>query len=563
MARQAASSAQVSRSLVPILVESLRTSNGQPVLPQRREPDLADLAAFTLDSAGRVVSWSMTATALFGHQARAAIGQDVCDVLMTGPGQRELVGHALAEVAAGRVWTATVAGGSLGEGRFAFRWEPMAGSDGAVLVVVQRAWPQRAPSWLSEATARIGTSLDLAETASEVVDAAVPWFADAAGIYVIERLLAADEVASPRAGLGAAVRRLAARLSGPVEAATGAALPAGEVVVLDADSLRSQAMATGKPVLSSGGAKIVVGCTSFLTMPLIARGAVVGCAVFGRTAASPAFNPGDVALADVLASHAAVGIDNARLYDRERRAALALQRGLLPGQPDIPAGIEVAHSYLPVGDHVVGGDWHDIVPLPDGRAALIVGDAMGHGPEAAAVMVQLRTAAHTLAELGLPPGQVLRKLDAMAAGMDTAGMDAMAAGTAAPFATCVYAVIDPSGGASGIVQAGHLPPVLVLPDGETEVLDLPPGLPLGLGAGSFEATQFSLIPGATLALYTDGLVESRSRPIDDGLAALRGALSSALTGPGSTLDDACRTVTQLLCEHGEDDITLMLARTCQ
>jgi len=222
--------------------------------------------------------------------------------------------------------------------------------------------------------------------------------------------------------------------------------------------------------------------------------------------------------------------------------------------------MEVAHAYLPVGDHVVGGDWHDIVRLPDGRAALIVGDAMGHGPEAAAVMVQLRTAAHTLAELGLPPGQVLRKLDAMAAGMDTAGMDA---GTAAPFATCVYAVIDPSGGASGIVQAGHLPPVLVLPDGETEVLDLPPGLPLGLGTGSFEATQFSLIPGATLALYTDGLVESRSRPIDDGLAALRDALSSALTGPGSTLDDACRTVTQLLCEHGEDDITLMLARTCQ
>jgi serine phosphatase RsbU (regulator of sigma subunit) len=606
MARQAASSAQVSRSLVPMLVESLRTSDGQPVLPRRREPDFAGLAAFTLDPGGRVVSWSVTATALFGPDARAAIGRDVCDVLMTGPGQRELVGHALAEVAAGRVWTATVAGGSLGEGRFAFRWEAMAGPGGAVLVVVQRAWPQRAPSWLSEATARIGSSLDLAETAAEVADAAVPWFADAAGIYVIERLLAADELASPRAGFSAAVRRLAARLSGPVEAATGAALPVGEVIVLSADSLRSQAMATGKPVLASGGPKIVVGCTSFLAMPLIARGVVVGCAVFGRAAASPAFNAGDVALAGALAARAAVGIDNARLYDRERRTALALQRGLLPGQPDIPAGMEVAHAYLPVGDHVVGGDWHDIVRLPDGRAALIVGDAMGHGPEAAAVMVQLRTAAHTLAELGLPPGQVLCKLDAMAAAMDgaldgaatdrtgrdTAGRDGagntartdmartdmartdmartdmartdtMAAGTAAPFATCVYAVIDPSGGASGIVQAGHLPPVLVLPDGATEVLDLPPGLPLGLGAGSFQVTQFSLIPGATLALYTDGLVESRTRPIDDGLAALRGALSSALAEPGSTLDGACQTVTQLLCQQGEDDITLMLARTRQ
>jgi len=561
---------------VPILVESLRNSDGLPVLPRRREPDLADLAAFTLDPGGRVVSWSASAAALFGKQAHAAIGQDVCDVLMTGPGQRELVRRALAEVAAGRVWAATVAGGSLGEGRFAFRWEPMAGADGTVLAVVQRAWPQRAPSWLNEATARIGSSLDLAETAAEVADAAVPGFADAAGIYVIERLLAADELASRLAGPGAAVRRLAARVSGQVEAVNGTALPPGEIVVLGADSIRSQAMATGQPVLSSGGPKIAAGCTSFLAMPLIARGGVVGCAVFGRAPASPAFNPGDVALAGVLAARAAVGIDNARLYDRERRTALALQRGLLPGRPDIPAGLEVAHAYLPVGDHVVGGDWHDIIRLPDGRAALIVGDAMGHGPEAAAVMVQLRTAARTLAELGLPPGQVLRKLDAMAAAMDTAatdpatmdparvaGTDTMAAGTAAPFATCVYAVIDPSGGASEIAQAGHLPPVLVLPSGETEVLDLPPGLPLGLGAGSFQVTRFSLTPGATLALYTDGLVESRSRPIDDGLAALRGALSSALAAPGSTLDGACQTVTRRLCEQGEDDITLMLARTRQ
>jgi serine phosphatase RsbU (regulator of sigma subunit) len=530
------------------------------MLPRRHEPDLAGLAAFTLDPGGRVVCWSVTATALFGHDACAAIGHDVCDVLMTGPGQRELVRHALAEVAAGRVWTATVAGGSLGEGRFAVRWEPIAGPGGTVLVVVQRAWPQQAPSWLSEAAARIGSSLDLAQTAAEVVDAAVPWFADAAVIYALERLLAADELASPRAGHGAAVRRLAARLSGQDEAAAGTLLPAGEVLVLGADNLRLQAMTTGQPVLASQPAsEITAGCTSLLAMPLIARGKVVGCAAFGRAPASPAFNPGDVALAAALASRAAVGIDNARLYDRERRTARALQRGLLPGQPDIPAGMEVAHAYLPVGDHVVGGDWHDIVPLPGGRAALIVGDAMGHGPEAAAVMVQLRTAAHTLAELGLAPGQVLRKLDAMAAGMDT-----MAAGmAAAPFATCVYAVIDPSGGASKIVQAGHLPPVLVLPDGVTEVLDLPPGLPLGLGAGSFQVTQFRLTPGATLALYTDGLVESRTRTFDDGLAALRAALSSALAEPGSTLDGACQTVTELLREHGEDDITLLLARSRQ
>jgi serine phosphatase RsbU (regulator of sigma subunit) len=276
---------------------------------------------------------------------------------------------------------------------------------------------------------------------------------------------------------------------------------------------------------------------------------VVGCAIFARALASPAFNEGDIALAAELASRAAVCIDNARLYSQERRTALALQQGLLPGQPQVPAGLEVAHRYLPVGASVVGGDWHDIVPLSGGRAALIVGDAMGHGPEAAAVMVQLRTAAHTLADLELPPRQVLAKLDKMAAGI-----------TAAPFATCIYAVIDPPGGACEIVQAGHLPPVLVSPGGDAAMLDLPPGLPLGLGAESFQAVTVPLPAGAALALYTDGLVESRARTLDQGMAALRSALGESLARSGATLGDACDAVTERLRQHGEDDITLVLAR---
>ena len=533
------------------------------MLPRRREPDLADLATFTLDTQGQVTSWSVTATWLFGHPARAMVGHDVCDVLMTGPGQRQLVGHALAEVAAGRVWTATVAGGRLGEGRFALRCEPLAGLGGGAVVIAQRAWPQPSPSWLSKAAARIGSSLDLTQTASEVVDVAVPGFADAAAIYGAERLLAADELSSPRAGHGAVARRLAARLADQTAAVTGSLLRPGEVVVFGEDTPHSRAMATGGPVLFDrldsetaeridrrpGGRAIAAGYTSFLAMPLIARGVVVGCATFGRAPASPAFNPGDVTLAGDLASRAAVCIDNARLYHRERRTALALQRALLPGRPRVPAGMEVAHRYLPVGASVVGGDWHDIVPLPGGKAALIVGDAMGHGPEAAAVMVQLRTAAHLLADLELEPGQVLRRLDRMAAGMATA-----------PFATCIATVIDPAGSSCVAAQAGHLPPVLVLPGGATRVLDLPPGLPLGLGAESFEATQISLPPGATIALYTDGLVESRTRSLDDGLAALQDALSSALARPGGTLGGACGMVTQMLRDHGEDDITLVLAR---
>jgi serine phosphatase RsbU (regulator of sigma subunit) len=201
---------------------------------------------------------------------------------------------------------------------------------------------------------------------------------------------------------------------------------------------------------------------------------------------------------------------------------------------------------------MVGGDWHDIVALPGGRVALVVGDAMGHGPEAAAVMVQLRTATHLLAGLDLPPGEVLAGLDALAAGMP-----------ASPYATCVCAVIDTAASTGLIAAAGHPPPVLALPGGATEVLDLPAGLPLGLSAGTFESVQVSLTPGATLALYTDGLAESRTRPLDEGITALRDAIGPALGQPGMSLDAACETATQALRQRGEDDMTLVLARIRQ
>lgn len=543
---------------------SYTARNGENGLPRRNEPDLADLAMFILDSEGRIMSWSVTATRLFGHPAGAVAGQDVCDVLMTGPGQRDLVSRALAEVAAGRVTTATVAGGSLGEGRFAVRWEPLDRQGDGAAVIVQRAWPQPAPNWLREAAARMGSSLDLAETAAEVAEAAVPGFADLAIIYAAERLLAAGELTPGRAAHGAAVRRLAGRHAAvPADVAAKFARPS-DVIVLGPSTPGARAMASGAPVLFDsldgetaerlanhhGARERAASYTSYMAMPLIARGVVVGCAIFGRAQASPPFNEGDITLAGQLASQAAVCLDNARLYDRERRTVQALQLGLQPGPAQLLDGVEVAHRYLPVRESVVGGDWHDIVPLPRGRAALIVGDAMGHGPEAAAVMVQLRTAAHTLADMDLPPQDVLRRLDTMAAGL-----------AADPFAaTCVYAVIDPAAGSCSISQAGHQPPVVVHPGGVTQALDLPPGLPLGLGEEYFEASQVSLPPGSVLALYTDGLVESRARALDAGLAALRGALGSALAEPSASLGNACQTVIQMMREHSEDDMTLVLAR---
>jgi Stage II sporulation protein E (SpoIIE)/GAF domain/PAS fold len=551
--------------LVQVPVESWVAGDSRPVLPRRRAPDLSGLAAFTLDPDGRVDSWPATAERLFGHPAHAVLGRDLRDVLMTGPGQRELAAEALAEVTAGRVWTATLAmdfaGGS---GPVAIRCEPLAGPGSTMLVIAQHASLVIGSGWLRHAADQIGTTLDLTRTAREILGVSVPAFADAAAIFVAERLLAADEAVRHRAGPTTVVRRLGARLTGLAAAVTDGLLPPEEVLVLSEDSPSFRAMKTNGPVVFDeldaetaarvarrpGGQELTSRYASFLAVPLTARGVVLGCMTFARAASSPRFGPADIAAADELASRAAVCIDNARLYDRERRSAVALQQGMLPGESRVPAGLEVAYRFLPVGLSVVGGDWHDIVALPGGRAALIVGDAMGHGPEAAAVMVQLRTAAHTLAELDLPPGEVVSKLDRMAASLP-----------GAPFATCVAAVVDTVESCCVIAAAGHPPPVVAGPDGTARVLDLPAGLPLGLGAGTVETTRVTLPPGAALALYTDGLVETRTRSLEDGITMLRDALGAALGRPGRTLDSCCETVTQALCERGEDDVTLVLARS--
>lgn len=416
---------------------------------------------------------------------------------------------------------------------------------------------------MTEAVARIGSTLDSFQTASEVVDAAVPGFADGAVVYLAERMIAMDERASAPAGGGVVVRRLAARLAGHSATTVDRLLHTGEVLLLSGDTPHSRAMATGKPVLfdrldgesaerlarQPGGPEEISHYSSYLAMPLAAHKVVVGCVLFARTPANPAFGPTDVPLADQLASRAALHIDNARLYERERRTALALKRALLADQQRVPDGLDLAHRCLPVDGSLVGGDWLDIVSLPGRRTALIVGDAMGHGPEAATVMVQLRAAAHVLADFGLPPGQLLHRLDRIVRDM-----------AAAPFVTCVATVIDAKGGSCVTARAGHPPPVLALPDGTTQILEVTPGLPLGLGTESFDVARIALPPGAVLAHYTDGLVESRNQSLDEGLAALRHALGSVAPHPGGSLQEACEMVIRMLREHGEDDITLLLAR---
>ena len=412
---------------------------------------------------------------------------------------------------------------------------------------------------MSDAGLRLGATLDLTDIARRIIDISIPRFAGAAAVFVLEKYAAGERVG--RAGPGQIVaRRLMTGFSRGAGAAEDPAYPSGEIMAFRDGTPCARSVVTGRPVrftdldgavprpvVRAGATKVLgsAGYSWFLCAPLATRGLVHGFLVFGRTTAAGRFTDRDVDMARELSAVAAVSIDNALLYSREQQIAEALQRGLLPGDLATPDGIEVTHRYQPPGGQIVGGDWCDIIPLPNGRSALIVGDAMGHGAEAATVMAQLRAAANALASLDLAPSAVLQRLDEMAARLSTV-----------TFATCVYAVLDPVAGACVITVAGHLPPVLATPDGKTEVIDIPAGLPLGLGAGTFGVVEVPLAPGAVLALYTDGLVESRVRPFDEGVQALR----EALAGCQGPLPGICDAVVGKLWERGEDDTTLVLAR---
>ncbi|MFE4452744.1 SpoIIE family protein phosphatase [Streptomyces sp. NPDC056796] len=455
---------------------------------------------------------------------------------------------------------------------------------------------------LNEASARIGNSLDLETTARELLDVAVPGFCDLASVDLFQGLLTGEE-ASPgswgryhqESGSGSAELRRVAHASAVSDALPGV-LPAAR-----SGGAGGSAGDTGPPALGavhrypfhspcavalrSGRAEDVPGdergfVHSTLAVPMVAHDIVVGLVQFSRTKGSEPFGERDRALATELAARAAVCIDNARLYRREHERALILQRSLLPpGDPEA-AGLDIACRYLPGNTATeVGGDWFDVIELPGHRTALVVGDVMGRGLRAAVAMGELRTAVRTLALLDLEPAEVLSALDEVARGLGTPGggerSDGFGAGGGSQWpsraahksreadlsevylATCVYAVYDPVTRRCTFANAGHLPPVVAEPGEPALLLDVPPGMPLGVGGEPFEEVEVELREGSLLALYTDGLVESRDHPLDEGLDAFR----QALTEPSQQLEDVCDHVLRTLdTRHGEDDIALLMAR---
>ncbi|MEU7359638.1 MULTISPECIES: SpoIIE family protein phosphatase [Streptomyces] len=421
---------------------------------------------------------------------------------------------------------------------------------------------------LNEAGARIGNSLDLETTARELLDVVVPGFCDLATVDLYQGLLTGDETPPGLADGSAELRRVAfaSAVSGAPFGSSGKSVEVGAVHHFPFTSPCADALRTARPqrVPAEEGGLV----QSTLAVPMVAHDTVVGLAQFARTKGSEPFGDRDRDLAVELAARAAVCIDNARLYRREHERALILQRSLLPpGDPEA-SGLDIACRYLPGNAATeVGGDWFDVIELPGHRTALVVGDVMGRGLRAAVAMGELRTAVRTLALLDLEPAEVLSALDEIARGLGTPGGVQQATRTARQprdadlsevyLATCVYAVYDSVTRRCTFANAGHLPPVLVEPGETALMLDVPPGMPLGVGGEPFEEVEVELPEGALLALYTDGLVESRDHPLDEGLQAFVGAL----TDPCRPLEDVCDHVLNTLdTHHGEDDIALLMAR---
>lgn len=412
---------------------------------------------------------------------------------------------------------------------------------------------------IADATLRIGTTLDLEQTARELAGVCVPELADVATVDVLDSVLQGH--ASEKHEGPALFRSLAVAAARPTEAVR-AADPPGELAVYDTDRLAAQCVNLRRPVRvsrvnhhdlrriarSPQAAELLAraGLHSYLAVPLTARGELLGVLGLQRIHNPEPFTHDDDVLAVELAARAALSIDNARWYRSQRHTALALQRHLLPQHPPHLAGLEVASRYQPAAAAVeVGGDWFDAIPLAGGKTALVVGDVMGSGINAAVTMGQLRTATRAFADLDLAPAEVLERLDRTSTRLEEA------------ITTCAYAVHDPYRAQCRVSLAGHLPPVLVRPGRAPRLLDLPTSAPLGVGGVPFRTTAFHLGPGDLLVLYTDGLVETRDQPIDQRL----NALLDLLDDPKQPLEEICDQLLHTLRRPDDhDDVALLIAR---
>ncbi|MFJ6214609.1 SpoIIE family protein phosphatase [Streptomyces sp. NPDC092296] len=436
-----------------------------------------------------------------------------------------------------------------------------------IMDVTDRRRAQARMALLNDAAARVGSTLDVGRTLQALADIAVPRLADAVLIDVLPSVFKGDEPPPGPLPGDTPLRRAAA--CSVHEGCPESTAAIDDPVAFSLNSPAAQCLADGRGRLQTDvanadwladdparAAKIhQYGASSAMWVALKARGVIMGVVAFIRQEATRAvFDEEDLQLAEEFVGRAALGVDNARRFTREHNAALALQRSLLPHRLIGRAAVQVASRYLPAdGQAGVGGDWFDVIPLSGARVALVVGDVVGHGIDAAAAMGRLRTAVQTLADMELPPDELLAHLDDLVIRLaEEEAADAVLG------ASCLYAVYDPVTRVCTMARAAHPPPAVVSPDGSVVFAELPAGPPLGLGSLPFESAEIELPEGSLLALYTDGLVRNRDRDIDAGMDRLR----AALAGPGRPPEEVCaRVVDSLLDGRPSDDMALLLART--
>jgi serine phosphatase RsbU (regulator of sigma subunit) len=532
-----------------------------------------------IDEAGRVIQHDRNAPEILPLDPVSLVGAHLSDLVAEPSAAEPAVTSLLDAVRDGREATAVLAL-STREGRrveAVASVQPMHGdTPGLAALAVLRMPPTRHERFVDPALMRhsllddtfrqIGATLDLDQVARGLINILVPHFCNSAGLLVLESMAAGDEFPVNPPDGSQLLRRLAVA-SDDGSPGWDAAFPTGEVLLYPPDTPYVECMQTSKPVrvttLDTDGAVSIVESwlrrpvarllsdTSMLLMPLATKDTTLGFFVCTRKAGYRPFDDYDSEIGMEFASRAAIFIDNARQYNRERTTALTLQRSLLPTGLSAPSSVEVRHRYLPGSKLIeVGGDWYESIALPGARAALVVGDVAGHGVRAAVTMGRLRTAIHTLAMLELPPAESLHQLNELMTSL----------GEREPhFATCAYAMYDAVTGSCEIASAGHLPPLLVRPDGSTEFLDTSPAPPLGVGEIPIESRTFQVEDGSLLVLYTDGLVEDRQRDIDDGLNFLRSVFDGS--AGERTLDDLCRAALAGVYAHQQrDDIAILIAR---
>ncbi|WAZ26344.1 SpoIIE family protein phosphatase [Streptomyces cinnabarinus] len=489
------------------------------------------------------------------------------EVLRTGEAVRVRISDRARDEGRGRVYADFVSPVRDADGQ-------VCGTSIAALDITEQDLARRRLALMSAAGLGVGTTLDVIRTAQELADVAAERFADYVGVDLLDSVVRG--LPPEPAGARATATYLRIAQQSVLDGCPESAIPLGQPDRIGRDSPMELALSTGRALrhriqdpdmarwLAREPARAErardFGIHSYLVAPLLARGTTLGLVIFLRHRTPEPFDVDDLHLAAELAARAALAIDNARQYTLQRNTALTLQHSLLPRHTPRQSAVDLAFRYVPGSSQAgVSGDWFDAIPLPGARVALVVGDVVGHGVHASAAMGRLRTAVRTLADLDLPPEELLTHLDDLVLRTDPEqeALGPTRAGEAGEMgAGCVYAVYDPVARTCAMARAGHPGPAVLRPDGALDFPDLPAGPPLGLGDLPFESAVLDLPPGSLLAFYTDGLVREVDGEI--GFAPLRRALAD----PMASLEEMCDAVLDACCVGPPaDDVALLIART--